>query len=381
MGIEGKQSRRMAPYELAQTSAPGNGRAVVLGGGLAGLLAARVLADWFEEVMIIERHNSPVVQQVLPQVLSDAARTQLDQLFTGLSSELVAHGAANAVPASRPNLTTASTPRTKRADARLQFTQRFVHRHLSRRLDSFDGVMMQDGCDAVGLVSGRGRRISVHVLPRSHSAAARTIPADLVVDAMGAASRLYLWVDDLWRIHVPSDRQMITHYASRLYQLSAGSLPTATTIDRRSAQPYGAAVMAVENGQYVVTVADPNIPKIPPCDGEEFDGLLRDLLPQRVAATLAGGQPAGPVIMFASASIRRRFDDADRLPPNVVAIGDSLCSLDPLDGRGFEAAVLEAGVLSLLLGEHHPDADNGQPIELPRRYFRAAAKLMDGAWV
>jgi len=67
MGIEGKQSRRMAPYELAQTSAPGNGRAVVLGGGLAGLLAARVLADWFEEVMIIERHNSPVARQVLPQ--------------------------------------------------------------------------------------------------------------------------------------------------------------------------------------------------------------------------------------------------------------------------------------------------------------------------
>ena len=182
MGIEGKQSRGMAPYELAQTSAPGNGRAVVLGGGLAGLLAARVLADWFEEVMIIERHNSPVARQVLPQVLSDAARTQLDQLFTGLSSELVAHGAANAVPASRPNLTTASTPRTKRADARLQFTQRFVHRHLSRRLDSFDGVMMQDGCDAVGLASGRGRRISVHVLPRSHSAAARTIPAARLED-------------------------------------------------------------------------------------------------------------------------------------------------------------------------------------------------------
>jgi 2-polyprenyl-6-methoxyphenol hydroxylase-like FAD-dependent oxidoreductase len=173
MGIEGKQSRGMAPYKLAQTSAPRNGRAVVLGGGLAGLLAARVLADWFEEVMIIERHNRPVAQQVLPQVLSDVARTQLDQLFTGLSSELVAHGAANAIQASRPNLTTASAPLTKRADARLQFTQRFVHRYLSRRLDSFAGVMMQDGCDAVGLVSGRGRCISVHVLPRSHSAAAR----------------------------------------------------------------------------------------------------------------------------------------------------------------------------------------------------------------
>lgn len=316
VGIEGKQSRRMAPYELAQTSAPGSGRAVVLGGGLAGLLAARVLADWFEEVMIIERHNSPVGQQVLPQVLSDAARTQLDQFFKGLSSELVAHGAAIAVPASRPNLTTASPPRTKRAYARLQFTQRFAQRHLSRRLNSFDGVVMLGGCDAVGLVSDRERCAGVHVLPRSRSAAARTIPADLVIDAMGAGSRLYPWVDDLWRFHVPSDQQMITRYASRLYQLTTGSLPAATIIDLRAAQPYCAAVMAVENGQYVVTIADPNIP---PCDSEEFDELLRDLLPQQVAAALARGQPAGPVIMSASARIRRRFDDADRLPPNVVA--------------------------------------------------------------
>jgi predicted oxidoreductase len=32
------------------------GHAVVLGGGIAGMLAAGVLADYFELVMIIERH-------------------------------------------------------------------------------------------------------------------------------------------------------------------------------------------------------------------------------------------------------------------------------------------------------------------------------------
>jgi flavin-dependent dehydrogenase len=342
----------MGAHEAAQTWAPENGRAVVLGGGLAGLLAARVLADRFEEVMIIERHERPFVQSVLLQVLSDPARTQLDQLFTGLSSELVADGAALAV------------------DAHLQFTQEFIHRHLSSRLESFDGVVMQYGCDAVGLVTGRDRRAGVHVLPRSRSAAARTIPADLVVDAMGTRSRLCLWVEDLWRIHAPSDQQMITHYASRLYQLRDGSLPATTTIDLRPPHPYRAAVMAVENGQYVVTVAGPTSP---PRDGDQFDQLLRNLLPQQVAANLASGRPTGPLIMFASARIRRRFDYADRLPPNVVALGDSLCSLDLLEGRGFEAAVLEASLLSLLLGEPDPYAANGQPIELPRRYFRAAA--------
>jgi flavin-dependent dehydrogenase len=314
----------MAPYESAQTSAPGNGRAVVLGGGLAGLLAARVLADAFEEVLIIERHNGPVVQEVLPQVLSNPARIQLDRLFTGLCFELVADGAAMA------------------ADARLQFTQEFIHRHLSRRLNSCDSVVIQYGCDAVGLLSRGGRCVGVHVLPRRRSAAARTIPTNFVVDAMGARSRLCLWVNDLWRIHVPSDQQMIIHYASRLFQLRSGWLPAETRIDLQPAHPYWIAVMAVENGQYVATVAGASSP---PHDGDKFDELLRDLLPQQVAVAIAGAQSAGPVITFASARIRRRFDYADCLPPNVVALGDSLCSFDPLEGRGFEAAVLEAGRL------------------------------------
>lgn len=342
MGINRKQSRCMAPYETAQSSAPRKGRAVVLGGGLAGLLAARVLADTFEEVMIIERHQRPVVPpQVLPQVVSDLVRTQLDLLFTGLSAELVANGAAISAPPSEPRPTAASTPRAERVGARLQFTEEFIHRHLSQRLESCDGVVMQD-CDAVGLVSARERCVGVHVLPRSRSAAARTITAGLIVDAMGAGSRLCLWVEELWGIQVPCDQQMITHYASCLYQLRAGSLPAATIIDLRPTHPYRAAVMAVENGQYVVTVAGPNTP---PSGGEEFDQLLRDLLPQQVAAIIAGAQPAGPVIMFASARIRRRFDNVDHLPPNVIALGDSLCSFDPLEGRGFEAAVLEAGIL------------------------------------
>jgi 2-polyprenyl-6-methoxyphenol hydroxylase-like FAD-dependent oxidoreductase len=319
MGICRKHARHMAPDEAARTWAPRNGRAIVLGGGLSGLLAARVLTDTFEEVMIIERHHSPVAQQVLPQMLSDLARTQLDQLFTGLSSELVADGAAIAV------------------DGRAQFTQGFIHRHLSSRLESFDGVVIQYGCDAVGLVNGRDRCAGVRVLPRSRSAAARTIPAEFVVDAMGPGSRLCLWVDDLSRTHVPCDQQMITHYASRLYQLRDGSLPAATMIDLRPAHPHRAAVMAVENDQYVVTIVDRTSP---PRDRDEFDQLLRNLLPQQVAANLASGQPMGPVIRFASAPIRR-FDCADSLPPNVVALGDSLCSFDPLEGRSFEAAVLE----------------------------------------
>lgn len=367
----------MAAYEAAQISTPPSGRAVVLGGGLAGVLAARALTDTFEEIVIIERHNRLIVEQVLPQVLSETVRPQLDRLFPGFSAELVADGAAIAAPSGHRSISTAA-PGAERVDARLQFTHEFIHRHLSRHLNSFDGVAMLGGCDAVGLVGDGERCAGVHVLPRSRSAASRTIPADLVVDAMGAGSRLCLWIEDTWRIRLPSERQLITYFASRLYQTRARSLPAATTIDLRPAYSYRIALMTVENGQYVASLGAPNIPAH---DGDQFDQLLSSLLPQQLAALIADSQAAGPVIIFASAGMRRRFHNADRLPGNLIALGDSLCCFDPLQGHSFEVAVRQASVLWQLLGEQHSYADNGQPTELARRYFRAVAKIVDDAWM
>ena len=375
MGIYEEQAPQMTAYEAALGPVP-RGRAVVLGGGLSGLLAARALADTFEEVIVIERHSSPAVRPVQGQALSEAARHQLDGLFPGLSSELVADGAAIAVPPSGARPTSAFG--AERAGARLQFTERFIQPYLYRRINSLDGVVMLNACDALGLISDRQRCVGVHILQRSRSAAARTIPAELVVDAMGAASRLCLWMEELWRIHIPCDRQVITQYASRLYQPRGDPRMPSRIIDLRPAHPYRTAITAVENDHYVVTVAGPSSPRV---DAEQFDQLLRDLLPQHVAAAVVASRPAGPVIISASAQIRRHFDQAERLPSNVIALGDSLCSCDPLVGRGFEVAILEASVLSQLLCEPHLYADNGQPSELPRRYFRAAATIVDGEWV
>ena len=83
-----------------------SGQAVVLGGGMAGMLAARVLADTFEQVTIIERHTQDVADSMesrtqddrpgaapaLAQVLSERARP-LERLFPDLSTELMADGA------------------------------------------------------------------------------------------------------------------------------------------------------------------------------------------------------------------------------------------------------------------------------------------------
>ncbi len=76
-------------------------RAVVLGASMAGLLAARVLADAYGQVTVIDRDELPettVHRRGVPHgrhlhALAARGQQALEELFPGLTAELVAHGA------------------------------------------------------------------------------------------------------------------------------------------------------------------------------------------------------------------------------------------------------------------------------------------------
>src|SRR5205823_4476172 len=76
-------------------------RAVVLGASMAGLLAARVLADGYAEVVVVERdelsqaaaHRRGVPQSRHIHGLLARGQQALEELFDGLTAELVDLGA------------------------------------------------------------------------------------------------------------------------------------------------------------------------------------------------------------------------------------------------------------------------------------------------
>ena len=78
----------------------GLGHAIVMGGSIAGLLSARVLADHFDRVFILEREQlpGPEARRSVPQglhvhALLEAGMRTLDALFPGRVREMVAEGA------------------------------------------------------------------------------------------------------------------------------------------------------------------------------------------------------------------------------------------------------------------------------------------------
>ena len=78
-------------------------RAIVIGASMGGLLAARVLADYYGEVTVVERDALPdgyeprkgVPQGRHTHGLLARGREVLEQLFPGFTEEMVARGATS----------------------------------------------------------------------------------------------------------------------------------------------------------------------------------------------------------------------------------------------------------------------------------------------
>src|SRR5262249_49936535 len=80
-----------------------NKRAIVIGASMGGLLAARVLADFYNQVTVVERDALPdeyeprkgVPQGRHAHGLLSRGREVLEQLFPGFTEEMVSQGATS----------------------------------------------------------------------------------------------------------------------------------------------------------------------------------------------------------------------------------------------------------------------------------------------
>ncbi|HEY0495801.1 MAG TPA: hypothetical protein VGD48_08650, partial [Kutzneria sp.] len=113
--MSSSRSRRLA--EIGTPLRPADSpvvmrRAVVLGASVAGLMAARVLSDHAEEVVIIERDGTDntlprpgVPQGTQVHALLKAGEVQLARWFPGFVDEAVAMGMVAPAPDARMSIT------------------------------------------------------------------------------------------------------------------------------------------------------------------------------------------------------------------------------------------------------------------------------------
>jgi 2-polyprenyl-6-methoxyphenol hydroxylase-like FAD-dependent oxidoreductase len=368
-------------------------RAVVLGASMGGLLAARVLADFFDTVTVVERdvlRDDPVVRRGVPQgrhlhVLLARGAQILDELFPGFLNELVADGAPvwddgelSKLRLSFGGHEVLRSGRVTKEPKSLAIhmpSRPFLEWHVRRRLQALSNVTILGGHDVTELTStpDRDRVTGVRVVNREDGAE-RELTADVVMDAMGRGAHTPASLERLGYGRPVEDHiVMHTNYVSQQLRIPPNTLSEMLVdIGPAPDRPTGMFLTGYENDTWMFTVFG-MVGHEPPRDLAGMLSFAQGYCPAHIIAAIQAAEPIGEVAHHHLPSSQwRRYDKMPRLPEGLLVCGDAICSFNPVYGQGMTVAAMEAVALRACL--------RGGGVDLPRRYFRASANPIGVTW-
>ncbi|MEO7331293.1 MAG: hypothetical protein ABI193_22140, partial [Minicystis sp.] len=370
-------------------------RAIVIGGSMAGLVTARVLADHFDEVLLVERDallDTDEPRKGVPQgrqlhALLTRGEEILSALFPGLVDALVAAG-GELVDFSRDLRWHHFGVDKVRFDSGVRaitVTRPFLEREVRHRLFALPNVRRFDQREVLGLLASEDRlRVTGVVLRRREGEhAPEELVGDLVVDACGRGSHTPKWLEALG---YPRPEETVVKvnvcYATRLYRR-----PEPTGIPYKGLYILGTppaskrlGVLApIEGGRWIALVAG-MLGDHPSADPKEFLDFARSLPIDDLYRVLKDAEPAGDIALYKFPShLRRRYERMARFPEAFVVLGDSHCSFNPIYGQGMTTAAIGALALGACLTEQRR-AHGRSILGLSRRFQARVARETDVPW-
>jgi 2-polyprenyl-6-methoxyphenol hydroxylase-like FAD-dependent oxidoreductase len=337
-------------------------RALVIGAGFAGLLAARVLSESYGDVVLVERdlitpdseHRAGVPQAHHPHTLLARGADVLESLFPRLGAELEYAGAVRADLGSdfRNRAPAGWAPRDHLGLSVLSMTRTTIEQIIRRRVLKLPNVSLVDGVTIDGLLHDRGTVTGVH---GRRGGEPFTDYADLVIDASGQSSKLVSWLAELG-VHCPAPVIVNGHlsYTSRLYHVNHDlklGWKTACEITHAPTTRRGGVVSSVDGELWFVTLFGAG-GDVAPTDEDGFLSYATTLECQDIAEIIKTATPASRIHRAANLRSRwNRFHKVPNWPRGLLALGDSVVSLNPVYGHGMTLAALNCAQLRDLLKE------------------------------
>lgn len=364
--------------------------AIVIGASMAGLGTARVLANHFEQVTIIERDILPTTatsesRPGAPQgshvhaLLASGYQT-LDIYFPGMMDDLVTEGATRADLTNdfMFYLSGARKLRAKSDIIAITCTRPCLETKLAQYVRALRNVtILQNHNVLEPIFDVNAKRIKGVRIEECDTEESRIIEADLVIDASGRGSQSPKWLAS-WGYEKPPELSINIDlgYTSCQFERQPGDLngyamgagiAGIPPISKRSG-----VVTAIEGNKWLVTLCG-RLGDYPAADLEAFREFARSLPSPEIYELIKDRVPVTPFYEFRFPAYRRlHYEKMSRFPASYLVIGDALCNLNPVYGQGMSVALSEVKALEECLAV---DED-----QLDRRFFTKASEIIASPW-
>ncbi len=350
------------------------GKAIIVGAGIAGLATARVLADYFADVLVIDADGMPTTPDIrtgVPQgshihVLLPGGMEILSHLFPDLEQDLDAHGGLSAGPSEWYGLTSHGktyrlsrfqpTPvkRPKGAPNNRVQSRALLEHCIRTHVETLPNVECRYQTRVTAPHIEANSVTGVRIAPDN-----AVLKADLIVDASGRVSQMLSWLDELglsrpWEESVHCDFA----YCSALFRPKDPDVFTDVgfliSSARKGAYTKRAGSLArMESGDWLVTLAG-RLGDHPPKEIDGFHAHIDTLQDPKISDLLQSAElVSGPRQYLFPRSLRRRYDQLTQFPEGVLPIGDAICHINPGYSQGMSLALRQVAALGEALSKRH----------------------------
>ncbi len=367
--------------------------AVIAGGSISGLTAAKALAPYFDKILILEADSKPLranPRKGVPQGrhvhgLLKGGGDALVELFPHLPEQLEERGASSAdfCKDVKWYLNKRWMPRFP-GNLPIHFqTRPLLEECVRQTVTALPNVRIEYEQKVQDLIldAASQRVIGVHVQGRDMTL--RMLDADLVVDATGRGSFLPRWLklNDFGEVPCWECTVNLGYASCQL------ELPEDPTRDWTSLLIYptgpdevkGCTLVQVEEERWLLTLAGYHNDH-PSADKDDFLAFARALPRPEVYQAIKGAKFLTDISIHRfPASIRRHYGHLRTFPLGLLPVGDSNVSLNPLFGQGMSVAIMSIRDLGHLM-EGVVLTDDVQMKKLQGRFFNRLNSIFATPW-
>jgi 2-polyprenyl-6-methoxyphenol hydroxylase-like FAD-dependent oxidoreductase len=367
-------------------------RAVVIGAGIGGLAAAGALAEYFEQVVVLERDSlapsvrprSGTPQDRHPHGLHVGGLKALDEIFPGFERELAAAGAvpvrlARDLQYERPDV--GALPRRDFGLSILCASRPLIEFVLRRRVEVLANVTLRSKCRVTGIAPATAdaavRSIHLEVGPDRFE----VLEGDLVVDASGRATPTLALLDALGRKQpAVTEVGVDISYATAVVPIPADApdWKLMLTLPNPPTLALNAVLLPAEDDRWMVTIVNRGASKRVETWDDFLDASRRLITPTLYNALRRAKSPEGIQHYAFPSSLWRHFEQLRQLPRAVLPMADAFCRFNPIYGQGMSAAAQQGRLLRNLAGHV---AGMPDPISaLQARFMAQVATILQSPW-